>query len=201
VHTFDLSNLGAAHADTTPPTTSITSPVNGATVSGNVTISASASDNVGVTKIDLLVDGSVAGTMTSAPYALLWDTTRSPNGTHTLQTKAYDGAGNVGLSATVSVGVNNPISSANLTVAITNPTNGSTVPRNQKVTISAAASDKVAVTKMEFYVNNSLLGTSTSAPYNYSWRVPAKKGLYNIKAQGYDSVGNSAAQAITVTAQ
>lgn len=201
VHTFDLSNLGAAPADTTPPTTSITSPANGATVSGNVTISASASDNVGVTKIDLLVDGSLAGTMTSAPYALLWDTTRSPNGTHTLQTKAYDAAGNVGLSATVSVSVNNPISSANLTVAITNPTNGSTVPRNQKVTISATASDKVAVTKMEFYVNNSLLGTSTSAPYNYSWRVPAKKGLYNIKAQGYDAMGNSAAQAISVTAQ
>src|SRR5439155_23694792 len=147
--TFDLSNLSAAPADTTAPTTSITSPSDGASVSGSVTISVSASDNVGITKVDLLVDGSVAGTMTSSPYALLWDTTRSPNGTHTLQTKAYDAAGNIGLSATVSVSVNNPISSANLTVAITNPTNGSTVPRNQKVTTTPAASDKAAVTKLE----------------------------------------------------
>jgi hypothetical protein len=201
IHTFDLSNLGTAPADTTAPTTSITSPATGTTVSGSVTISASASDNVGVTKVDLLVDGSVAGTMTTSPYALLWDTTKSPNGTHTLQTKAYDAAGNAGLSAIVSVNVNNPISSANLTVAITNPTNGSSVPRNQNVTISAAASDTVTVTKMQFYVNNNLLCTTTTAPYKCGWKVPGKKASYNIQAKGYDAMGNSAAQAITVTAQ
>ena len=201
IHTFDLSNLSVAPADTTAPTTSITSPSGGASVSGSVTISVSASDNVGITKVELLVDGSVAGTMTSSPYVLLWDTTKSPNGTHTLQTKAYDAAGNVGLSTTVSANVNNPISSANLVVAITNPTNGGTVPRNQKVTISAAASDNVAVIKMEFYVNNNLLGTATATPFNYPWKVPGKRGLYNIKAKGYDAMGNSAAQAITVTAQ
>jgi hypothetical protein len=201
IHTLDLSNLGAAPTDTAAPTTSITSPANGATVSGSVTISASASDNVGVTKVDLLVDGSVAGTMTSSPYVLLWDTTRSPNGTHTLQTKAYDAAGNAGLSAIVSVNVNNAISSANLTVSITNPTNGSTVPRNQNVTVSAAATDTVAVTKMQFYVNNNLLCTTTTAPYKCGWKVPGKKASYNIQAKGYDAMGNSAAQAITVTAQ
>jgi len=201
VHTFDLSNLGPTSADATPPTTSITSPVNGAAVSGSVTISASASDNVGVTKVDLLVDGSVAGTMTSSPYVLLWDTTKSPNGTHTLQTKAYDAAGNTGLSTVVSVSVNNPISSANLTVSITNPTNGSTVPRNQNVTVSASATDTVTVTKMQFYVNNNLLCTATVAPYRCGWKVPGKKASYNIQAKGYDAMGNSAAQEITVTAQ
>lgn len=200
VHTFDLSNLGPAPADTTPPTTSITSPANGATVSGTVTISASASDNVGVTKVELWLDGSLAASATSS-YNFLFNTTTVVNGTHTIQTKAYDAAGNVGLSAIVSVNVNNSISPPNLTVSVTNPTNGGTVPRNQKVTISAAASDTVAVTRIEFYVNNNLLGTVTAAPYNYPWKVPGKKGLYNIQAKGYDAMGNSAAQAITVTAQ
>jgi len=201
VHTFDLSNLGPAPADTIPPATSITSPATGATVSGNVTISASASDNVGVTKVELWLDGSPAATDTTAPYSFAFNTATVANGTHTLQTKAYDAVGNVGLSAVVSVSVNNSISSANLTVSITNPTNGSTVARNQKVTISAAASDNVAVTRIEFYVNNNLLGAATTAPYSYPWKVPGKKGLYNIQAKGYDSMGNSAAQAVTVTAQ
>jgi len=69
------------------------------------------------------------------------------------------------------------------------------------VTVSAAASDTVAVTKMEFYANNSLLGTTTTAPYTYPWKVPAKRGQYQVQAKAYDAAGNSAAQAITVTAQ
>src|SRR5260370_1948307 len=201
VHTFDLSNLGPAPSDTTAPTTSITSPASSATLSGSVTISASASDNVGVTQVDLLEDGSVVATMTSSPYTLVWNTTASPNGAHTLQTKAYDAAGNIGLSATVSVNVSNPIASANLTVAITNPKNGGIVPRNQKVTISAAATDNTPIAQVQFYVDSSLLGTVTAAPYSYPWKVPGKKGTYTVKAQAYDAMGNSAAQAITVTAQ
>ena len=93
--------------DTTPPTTAITSPVSGATVSGTATVSADASDNVGVTRVELVVDGSLVGTDTSAPYAIAWNTTTVSNGGHSLQTKAYDAAGNVGSSASVNVTVNN----------------------------------------------------------------------------------------------
>jgi len=41
----------------------------------------------------------------------------------------------------------------------------------------------------------------TAAPYYYPWKVPGKKGSYNLKAKGYDAMGNNAAQAVTVTAQ
>jgi hypothetical protein len=200
IHTFDLTSLESAPADTTPPATSITNPVSGATVSGTVSVSAAASDNVGVTSIQLLADGVVVGTATTAPYNFSWNTTVLPNGSHTLQTRASDGAGNTGVSTSVTVTVSN-LTSSSLTVAVTNPKNGSTVPRNQKVTVSAAASDTIAVTKMEFYVNNSLLGTATTAPYTYPWRVPGKRGQYQIQAKAYDAAGKSAAQAITVTAQ
>lgn len=201
VHTFDLSNLGSASADTTPPTTSITSPTSGATVSGTLSVSASASDNVGVTSVRLLVDGAVVGTATSAPYNFSWNTTALANGTHMLQTTAYDAAGNIGLSAIVTVTVNN-LTASSLAVAVTNPMNGSIVPRNQKVTVSASATDNSKVTRVEFYINNNLLGTVTTAPYNYPWKVPAKNNAsYKVQAKAYDALGNTAAQAVTVTAQ
>lgn len=94
-------------SDTQPPTTSITSPVNGATVSGTVTISANASDNVGVTRVDFYVDGSLVGTDTTSPYSYAWNTTTYANGAHTLFTRAFDAAGNSGTSATVNVTVSN----------------------------------------------------------------------------------------------
>jgi len=110
------SLFGAAPppGDTTPPTTSITSPTAGATVSGTVSVSATAADNVGVSRVELLVDGSLAGTDTSSPYAIGWNTTTAANGAHSLQTRAYDAAGNVGSSAAVGVVVSNATSGGEL---------------------------------------------------------------------------------------
>jgi subtilisin family serine protease len=103
------SLFGAAPppGDTTPPTTSITSPANGATVSGSVTVSANASDNVGVSRVELYADGSLVGSDTSSPYAVAWNTAAVSNGGHSLQTRAYDASGNVGSSSAVSVTVSN----------------------------------------------------------------------------------------------
>lgn len=201
IHTFDLSNASPAPADNTAPITAIASPASGSALTGVVNVTASAADNVAVSKVDLLMDGVITATLVSSPYTLPWDTTKYPNGTHTLQSKAYDSAGNVGLSATISVNVNNQLSPANLKVAITSPINGSTVSRNQRVTINATASDTVAVYKVEFYVNNNLLGTASAAPFSYSWKVPGKRGQYSIKAKGYDAIGNNATQVVNVTAQ
>ena len=102
---------GGGGGDTTPPTTSITSPGSGATVSGTVTVSAGASDNVGVSRVELYVDGSLHSTDTSSPYSFAWNTTTVANGGHSLQTRAYDAAGNVGSSSVVSVTVSNTTSS------------------------------------------------------------------------------------------
>jgi hypothetical protein len=93
--------------DTTPPTTSITAPANGATVSGTVNVTASASDNVGVVKVEFYIDGVLKSTSTTAPYSFSWNTTTVANGSHTIVSKAYDAANNVGTSATVTVTVSN----------------------------------------------------------------------------------------------
>jgi uncharacterized membrane protein len=93
--------------DTTPPTTSITSPANNATVSGTITVTASASDNVGVVKVEFYIDSVLKSTVTTSPYTFSWNTNTVANGTHTIFSKAYDAANNVGTSATVTVTVSN----------------------------------------------------------------------------------------------
>jgi hypothetical protein len=98
--------------DTTVPTASITAPAAGSTVSATATVNATASDNVGVTKVELYVDGALKGTDTSSPYSFAWDTAGVTNGGHTLSVKAYDVAGTVGTSAGVAVTVSNSSSAA-----------------------------------------------------------------------------------------
>ncbi len=106
----------APPADTTAPTTSISSPANGATVSGTVTVSANASDNVGVSRVEFSVDGALLGTDTTSPYSVSWNTTTAADGGHSLQSKAFDAAGNSGSSAVVSVTVSNPSAGGELIV-------------------------------------------------------------------------------------
>lgn len=82
--------------DVTPPSVTLTAPANGATVSGNVTLSANASDDTAVTQVSFLVDGQVVATDTSSPYSASWDSSSVVDGTHTVEAQAQDAAGNVG---------------------------------------------------------------------------------------------------------
>ncbi|PYS20039.1 MAG: hypothetical protein DMG11_30690, partial [Acidobacteria bacterium] len=94
--------------DSTPPTVSLTAPVNGATVSGTTTVSATASDNVGVVGVQFKLDGANLGAEdTASPYSVSWNTTTASNGSHTLTAVARDAAGNSTTSAAVTVTVSN----------------------------------------------------------------------------------------------
>ena len=94
--------------DTTAPTVSLSSPASGSTVSGAVSVAANSSDNVGVSGVQFMLDGSNIGSEdTVAPYSMSWDTTAVSNGTHSLAARARDAAGNATTSATVSVTVSN----------------------------------------------------------------------------------------------
>lgn len=96
--TRQLSTVGCSGKDTVAPTISITAPANNSSVSSTTTVTADASDNVGVTKVEFYVDNQLQATDTSSPYNLNWDTTKVSSGTHELVAKAYDAAGNVGVS-------------------------------------------------------------------------------------------------------
>ncbi|HET8581077.1 MAG TPA: peptidoglycan-binding protein [Candidatus Paceibacterota bacterium] len=104
----DLSGNGnTAYLDVTPPSVSITSPANGATVSGSVTVTASASDDHGVASVKFIVDGTTKGTDKSAPFTMTWNTGAVLDGSHAIVAVATDVGGNVATSSTVTVTTDN----------------------------------------------------------------------------------------------
>jgi subtilisin family serine protease len=86
------AQFGGAPVDE-PPTVALTSPAEGATVSGTVTVSADASDDHGVTQVEFFVDGASIGADAVAPYALGWDTTTLADGAHVVKAVATDTIG------------------------------------------------------------------------------------------------------------
>jgi hypothetical protein len=193
---------GAAPApDTTLPSVSLTSPTAGATVSGTVTIAATASDNVGVTRVEFLVDGVLLATDTTSPYSASWNTTAATNAAHSLTARAFDAANNQATSAAVSVTVNNAPQADTTppTVSITSPAAGATV--SGTVTLAASASDNVGVSRVEFLVDGVLLVTDTTSPYSASWNTTtATNAAHSLTARAFDAANNQATSAaVSVT--
>jgi concanavalin A-like lectin/glucanase superfamily protein/Big-like domain-containing protein len=103
--------------DTTPPAVSITSPLAGSILSGMTTVSATASDNVGVAGVQFKLDGANLGAeVLTAPYAATWDPSTTINGAHSLTAVARDAAGNTttstAVAVTVSISTTPPVISA-----------------------------------------------------------------------------------------
>jgi YVTN family beta-propeller protein/YD repeat-containing protein len=97
--------------DTTAPAASVSAPANGATVSGTVTVTATASDNVGVVGVQFLLNGQTLGDEVKTPdlysgaYSVSWNTTTVTNGSYTLTAQAWDAAGNTTTSTLTPVSV------------------------------------------------------------------------------------------------
>lgn len=92
-------------ADTVSPVAVVTNPKNGTNISKakSVSVLSSASDNVLVTRSELYINGVRVASSLSGSLSYTWNTSRLARGTYQLQSKAYDGAGNVGVSPVVSV--------------------------------------------------------------------------------------------------
>jgi hypothetical protein len=94
--------------DMTPPTVSVTAPTAGATLTGTVTLTATAADDVGVAGVRFQVDGtSVATEDNSAPFSVSLNSASLATGTHTVTAVAWDARGNTSTSAGVTVSVSN----------------------------------------------------------------------------------------------
>jgi hypothetical protein len=186
----------APPADITPPTVSVTVPAGGAMVSGSsVTVSASASDNVGVAGVQFKLAGANLGIEdTVSPFSTVWNTTAASGGSHSLTAVARDVAGNSRTSSVVTVTVSNapPADTTQPTVAITAPIGGAMVSGNS-VAISASASDNVGVTGVQFKLAGANLGTEdTVSPFSIVWdTTAASNGSNSLTAVARDAAGNS----------
>lgn len=86
-------------------------------------------------------------------------------------------------------------------VKVTSPLTGAVIARNSKVPINVEASDNLAISKIEIYVNSKLLCTDTIAPYSCTWAVPnTRNATYSLQAKAYDTSGNVKDSIISVTA-
>jgi hypothetical protein len=181
--------------DATPPVVSITSPTNGSTVSGTVSIQVSATDNVAVASVSLTVDGTTIGTSNTAPYAFSWTTS---SGSHTIVAIAKDAAGN---SASNTITVSQNVVTSDITapsVSIVSPANGSSV--SGTVSVSVGASDNVGVKSVSLTVDGALISSLSTAPYNFSWNTTnVADGTHSLTATATDAAGNSNSFSITVS--
>ena len=204
--------------DTQPPTVTISSPTNGAAVSGLVPVNVSVADQSDVPRVDLLVDGNVILTDTAPPFAFTWDVTSRSDGPATLQARAYDAAGNVGTSTSVNVTVANDTIPPK--VAFVSPTNGAVV--SGTVAVSITASDNKSVAKISLTIDGKEVAITYGSSLNYSWNTGGKgkgggkgggkgasKGSHStstgatstLVARAEDPSGNAATASISVIKQ
>ena len=106
--------------DLAPPTVTVASPSAGTTVSGAVSVTATAADDIGVTSVQFLLDGAPLGVAdTEAPYEAEWVTTTAANGAHTVSAVAHDAAGHVTTASAVSVTVVNDVAAPSIGLVTT----------------------------------------------------------------------------------
>ncbi len=187
-------------ADTTAPTVTLATSGSNVTVAGSITLTATAADNVGVTKVEFYEGSSLLGTKTAAPYTQTVTFALANNGSHPYTAKAYDAVGNATVSAAVTVTVNIPAPDTTPpTVSLAS--SSSNVTAAGSVTLTATATDNVGVSKVEFYEGTTLLGTKTAAPYTQSIAYTStNNGSHSYTAKAYDAAGNvTTSTAVTIT--
>jgi len=189
--------------DVTPPTVALTSPVNNAIVSGTVTINSSASDNVGVSKVEFYANGVFLYASNVSPYSYSWNTTGVANGNYTITSKAYDNAGNSQLSSPVAVTVNNVVAD------VTAPTLSSfalpATATSLTVPVSGlTASDNIAVTG--YMITESATkpaagaaGWSSSPPASFTFSSAGAKTAYAWAKDAAGNVSSSRSTTVTIT--
>lgn len=191
--------------DTSKPTVNITSPANNASVSGIITINATATDNAGVTKVEFLVDESLKLTDNSSPYSYSLDTKALENGSRTVAAKAYDAAGN-NATTTITININN----ADITAPNAPSGLSATAISSSTVNLSwGAATDTGAnQTGLSKYnvlrkgpneSNYSVIAQINAPTTTYSNTGLVASSQYSYRVQAVDGAGNTSGNSNTTT--
>lgn len=179
---------GSASADTQAPVVSAS--VSG--TSGTISLSATASDNLGVTKVEFYVDATQVGTLSAAPYAMSLESNSLSNGTHTLTAKGYDAAGNVGSSNTVTFTISN-----GPTADTTPPTISelAAVPSETIETYVVLSADVIdvqsGVALVVFLVDGAQKATFIEAPFFFDSVKGLSAGSHTFQVRATDVAGNT----------
>ncbi|MBI3963276.1 MAG: Ig-like domain-containing protein, partial [Deinococcus sp.] len=189
-----------AFVDVLAPLVSITAPTAGASLGSTpISVTADASDDVGVTVVEFFVDGASLGTDTTAPYEASWAVTVADEVPHVLTATASDEAGNTATSAEVMV----TVSLLDPTVAIASPAPDTALGSAPVlITAEATGNDGTEVTEVEFFVDGVSIGVDDTPTrlasrgalgFSIGWTfTPTQNGSHSLTAKATDGAGNSA---------
>lgn len=188
VAAFGVSTAARA-ADTTPPVTNVTAPVADSAVAGTaLTLTATASDAVGVVGVQFILDETVSlgAEDVVAPYTMTWDSTSVSNGLHTISAKTRDAARNYAVSI-INITVDNEVPAAG-TILING---GAAFTKSTAVTLTLSATDAVtSITQMRFSNNGTSFNTAVAYNTTASWTLTTGAGTKTVYAQFKDAAGN-----------
>lgn len=188
--------------DDQAPSVTVISP-NGGEVAGIVPVDVEVSDNVGVVRAELWVNGKKIVTDTLVPFAFAWDSTNLAQGDYTLTVHAFDAAGNHGVSQNVVVTVDNSsvIDDEAPAISISAPISGGEV--SGIVDVAINATDNVAVARVVLFANGQQIFSSDQSPFAFSWDTTLlPDGTYNLTAHAFDEADNEGVSStVTVTVQ
>jgi hypothetical protein len=194
------TSVGAT--DTTAPSVAIAAPLANSTVSGLVTVDVNASDNIGVAKVELRVNGGLVATDTSSPFAFSWDSTRVGNGIANLVVTAYDAAGNAASSPAVAVNVANATVAADTvppTATFVSPTLSTL--SGSSVIVTTSASDNLGTRGItqSLSINGVLVRTATGSTLSHKWNIKnIASGAHTLQVTARDAAGNSSTTTMQV---
>jgi hypothetical protein len=146
----------------------------------------------GISSVQFEIDDILVSTVNSSPYTYIWDTYWESLGNHTITVTAIDNGDNQAVED-IQVTINDAPY-----CAITNPIGSA----YQETTVAFevdATDDLGGVTSVDFYLDNSLLGSDVSSPYSYSWNVGATSlGYHTLKAVATDYYGQETTAESTI---
>ncbi|MEX2491089.1 MAG: Ig-like domain-containing protein [Nitrospirales bacterium] len=183
--------------DTTPPSVSLTAPSQGSTLSGVVTLTATATDNVGVVGVRFQLNGVNFGAEdTTNPYSVSWDTTGIAAGQYSLSAIARDATGNSTTSTPVSVTVEAPRDSTPPSVPGTLTTQ---VISSSEISLNwLASTDNVGITGYHIFRNGAFITSTSITSYKDAKLAPLTTYAYTVTA--WDAAGNESMPSTSVSA-
>ena len=160
------------------------------TTAGPVTLTATATDDKGVSRVEFYKGDAKLGEKTASPYTWTVDLTDADNGMVAFSAKAFDSDGNTATSNTAQVTVDIDVTAPTVSLEAS----PSTLTMPGPVTLTATASDNKGVVRVEFYLDGRMIGEKTSSPWTWTENrmKDADNGTYNFSAKAFDAAGNAA---------
>jgi chitodextrinase len=189
--------ISAPQTDTTSPSVSLTAPSQGSTLSGVITLTATATDNVGVVGVQFQLNGTNLGAEdTTNTYSVSWDTTGVAPGQYSLSAIARDAAGNSTTATPVSVTVEAPPDSTPPSIPGTLTTQ---VISSSEINLNwSPSTDNVGITGYHIFRNGAFIASTTTTSYQDAKLAPLTTYTYTVTA--WDAAGNESTPSTSVSA-